>query len=996
MATDLQAPYIETRHLWTDPWVAWPYCEVESFTACVSPSIPVATLRRSYGRISDHGAAVVDYEACLSAHLGDFVRIMRPAGVEEIFGEATYSDAYPVWHGLFTSVDDLLFGEDPVPAGDERGVARGLEVLLQRCNINGSMWETDVGAAPIEEGDIRLPFNFWNHKTDSLVGNRSSSKQYRYGEATGSQSYVFSDSDGDLWTGSDVVEYLLVQYGPKSPAIAPTGATANLALFQQSWGPFQTVTEGLNAIVTRSRGHAWNICVAEPTAPGENETVTVNVYPCFGADVAEAGLMLTGAPITLALDGDVDTIASLTIRHSDEHRYDRIEVRGSPIIAMGTLTMKGAGNGGTADALTPAWAAAQETAYEAAQEADRTAEKYAHVFRAFRIDTDLMPMSLRCDDDGNITILDAYTTDFFLGKRFCRELPMPVTADDTSGPKGLRPMYVFAKWNDGSDHYAPLDRIKAREDAGMGAMQNCNCYSLDGEMGIRVVCSPNYLLADNKFVDTSASAQDWPLLDYDNLYATVAWPTSEHLKIAVAVEGDGAPDRPRTLTIDVPQAQAWYIHEGTYVDIAADVPQFHSDFRFLAGAGPGATYSSMAGVLRSDTAVLKTVAAMAKAWYARRRSAITVTYAEMVYILQSGWLVKTVGHADMMEDVNTIITHVTWDCNAGTTLVRTDFVELDYSAMVGRSGGAGMRMPRLAAGGIVGGEPDNLPARLAPGGEGAGTRTFAVMVTKDGGVSGGAAAECTYTYTVKNLAEDVTLGTLVTPQVPRLHFCAYWFAGETRTAPAVATSRRGLAYYDENGTLILQHVPGEIGKEGPIWPGDGDDGDIWYHGDDTWDRLAAPEVEGPYKLHCDVDASGNPTLSWELDRTADGGIERSCTHRIRIRDGAAGGTYEFDSGDWRGRLLNCSLQTVYSNSPATEQWGGGASTVVSRFFGSGYNGADRSLIAASGGSPAVMIDGGTGNLYWSWEANATGYDLYAACMVEATQLMTTDDHTVDP
>jgi len=91
---------------------------------------------------------------------------------------------------------------------------------------------------------------------------------------------------------------------------------------------------------------------------------------------------------------------------------------------------------------------------------------------------------------------------------------------------------------------------------------------------------------------------------------------------------------------------------------------------------------------------------------------------------------------------------------------------------------------------------------------------FAVMLTKDGGLSGGEAQECGYTYTVKDLTETVTFDTAVTPQVPRLHFIEYWYAGETRDAPASTTSRCGLACYF-SGTLILLVAYGEVAKDSP-------------------------------------------------------------------------------------------------------------------------------------------------------------------------------------
>ena len=102
-------------------------------------------------------------------------------------------------------------------------------------------------------------------------------------------------------------------------------------------------------------------------------------------------------------------------------------------------------------------------------------------------------------------------------------------------------------------------------------------------------------------------------------------------------------------------------------------------------------------------------------------------------------------------------------------------------------------------------------------------KAFAVMVTKDGGVAGGETAECTWTYTVKALDDTAVLpknsdgddAEGMTLETPRYHFCAYWYAGETRTAPAVATSRYGLACYDNGGDLHLLVCYGEIQKDDP-------------------------------------------------------------------------------------------------------------------------------------------------------------------------------------
>jgi len=109
--------------------------------------------------------------------------------------------------------------------------------------------------------------------------------------------------------------------------------------------------------------------------------------------------------------------------------------------------------------------------------------------------------------------------------------------------------------------------------------------------------------------------------------------------------------------------------------------------------------------------------------------------------------------------------------------------------------------------------------------------SFPVIVEKYGGNAGGAAQECSYTYTAKAMDGSTVLvkntngdlATEMTPEVPRLHFVEYYYAGETRAAPASATSTLGLACRltttnkplngDAPGDLKLLICYGEIAKE---------------------------------------------------------------------------------------------------------------------------------------------------------------------------------------
>lgn len=111
----------------------------------------------------------------------------------------------------------------------------------------------------------------------------------------------------------------------------------------------------------------------------------------------------------------------------------------------------------------------------------------------------------------------------------------------------------------------------------------------------------------------------------------------------------------------------------------------------------------------------------------------------------------------------------------------------------------------------VGSDYDRRPDGMPP--SSTANDVFPVLVTKDGGVAGSDTTECTYTYIVKLLDDTTVLATTVTPETPRLHYCGYWYAGETRTAPAAATSRYAIACYDTSGNLKLLQCFGEIGKD---------------------------------------------------------------------------------------------------------------------------------------------------------------------------------------
>jgi hypothetical protein len=130
------------------------------------------------------------------------------------------------------------------------------------------------------------------------------------------------------------------------------------------------------------------------------------------------------------------------------------------------------------------------------------------------------------------------------------------------------------------------------------------------------------------------------------------------------------------------------------------------------------------------------------------------------------------------------------------------------------------------------------------------------------------------------------------------------------------------------------------------------------------------------------------------DLTVSAGIATAMLHRIRIPDGADAGSFVFSTEDHRGRLLLCALQALYSDTPGGEQWGGGATSGLTRFFGATWDTApDRTLVGTSGSSLVVKIQPGSGYLLWSWADNDSGMDLHGICLIQATSVHTAPDYT---
>ena len=630
-------PTVHTRAEWGGAWIARPALKPQTVRRRLSPSLPEAAFRWDYGEIDANdgeGAAAVE-KLDLAGH---FVRISDPG-----------PPPVPIWYGVILAETDLPAMEGGAePTGLQILAARGLEWLLTHSPVDGSYVE--IAGAP-QKIDRVLPFNLRHAHGLALQGNRSADKETRAGG--GGSSYVFSN-DGSVWTAEDIAEYLITWFTEIDYGFDLSGLHANLAAFGGAVAGPKTVADGLNALANRRRGHAWAVEV-----DGADDTMAVKIYSAFDEDVTVGGVTIGTTADVIVLERRWYTSLQVTSEHVTE--YEKVVVRGSPILLVGTFSF----DGGT---LEEAWGAAAETAYEAEADDDaRKDEIYQSVFTAFRVPFASVPGGPTSNADGTLAAGPAYALPF--GKSILRQIPLELTDDDAWAPAGFRsPLVVISDNPGGAANYVPVDKIAKPNTL----RRNMSVIPLDGEIGFRLTASPNYALGHGHYNHgASYSYAEDLAVDYESIYATAAWYSDEHLSVTEDLAAGGTAG---TLIVDVPEAQCWYRLANTMVDCADGTR----------------TVEAAAATLRTDAAQLTAIAAMVKSWYLRDRRACKARMDDLDYQDMLGYMLEAFTNAaDPDVEVGSLISEIRWDFHNATTTIKTDFTELDFVGLAGSVGAAG-------------------------------------------------------------------------------------------------------------------------------------------------------------------------------------------------------------------------------------------------------------------------------------------------------------------
>lgn len=639
--------------------------------------------------------------------VGDFVRITVDDGV---------ADPY-YWHGQLVD-DELLRGGVSLVGGerkyrfqDQGFMAIGLEYMLDRRRIDSAMMDdTRIGRSLVFNAESTAKFA----SSRAARGNRSS--------GTNSDSlYTFTATPGgDLWTGANIVEYLLKYFTPVQSTGAPNpvewqldvGAVLLLSDIHPTFNPSgMTCYQALNSLLSPQRGFCW--WVEYDPAAGAGGQAIVHVDTLATADVSlPTGGTLPQNTDQKSVDFDFDPSVSGVKKFGNRRRrYNRVRVRGAYITSTFTV---GFGD----STLEAGWSSATETAYKNAakdtsgyvslgleeqeqkNDAYRRSTLLQNVYSTFRIPAN---WDKKCGDGG--TSSPAVTRDWafadtektgsilgslpmFVGQ--VRVLPRTLlkTGVDYSNPSSqvdhnpagtepdLEPPLAFVKVATAPDKWAPADKLTTIDTVGSTEIAeeiktSYHLYALQQAPGVRLRASSGnaHSLALNHFSGAEPTARE-PELDYEDLIVTLS------AEADTQVEGVWPAAAPTGVMLDELVIEAGddyrldFLAENTVVNV-------------VAGDLVRANASTNAGrLLRDDREQLEDLARQAYEWYQTDRAGLQFKLNQTRPLFSRGTLITTVGDAETQETVNTVIGLVSYDFLEGTQQIATLGDAIDLPALL--------------------------------------------------------------------------------------------------------------------------------------------------------------------------------------------------------------------------------------------------------------------------------------------------------------------------
>lgn len=692
-------------------WVAQSDLYCDKLTLSVN-GYDKATLTYAVGeRVNQVGyAAYANYQPL--ALRGKFVRVTIVTTPSNI-----------VWIGYVQS-DEVLRDAVKNVAGTNKLVGKdqviqcvGLEYFLDRKQIDSAVIR--VNATP-NYLRIQRPLVFNGGPTSSLDpgsavrGNRSTAVG-----AAGVFDFSNDFEGAPLWNGQQIVDHLLKYHTPLNAAGAAAPAEfilhpSDVGFLSGYYPTLRTegisVFEALNKICSPQRGLCW---WAEYT-DGVGAQIKIRVQSAATAAVTLPGggtLPANNNQETLDFDGERD-VSRVSVKQIGSRDYHQVIARGARMTSTCTV--------GCPDAtLIPDWSqltgstdAGTEKKYKDAAKGDgdyttldddkkkkrndsfRKADAYHKVFSAFRIP---YTWDGKTGDGGTgqrnwaLPILSSsgsivsgmpinqqglkLLNTLRLKRGWDYSNPTTPKSATPSGSLGeLAPPFAFMRTNDSPEKFQLVEKLRDTNYASNGTTTaalktSYHLYMQQTVPGIRLAHSGGmpHSLALNHWDATAEPSGTTPELDYAQLRATVCLEADAHCEAKYPETGFPANTPLEILLLDMG-------------------PHYRLDFlaaNTITGFNGGlAIKSAAAAVLRDDRKYLADIARMAYEWYQTSRSSLDVTFRQVRPLFERGMLITTIGTGSTQTNINTCVTAITYDMQAGTMQIQTADKSIDLRSLV--------------------------------------------------------------------------------------------------------------------------------------------------------------------------------------------------------------------------------------------------------------------------------------------------------------------------
>ncbi len=301
---------------------------------------------------------------------------------------------------------------------------------------------------------------------------------------------------------------------------------------------------------------------------------------------------------------------------------------------------------------------------------------------------------------------------FLMGVDYSEDLP--TDKNPTDAEPEFRRMFVLVKDPDGKYQYAEK-LIVADEDDNI-KQSGANVRPLAREMGFEMQFRPAYMAAKNHWINgKEGSAWDsettyaagnisthnnvryrcvqshidqeppnetyWEIadepgvftdkittegIDYEKIIATVFIETDQHVQMSHKF---GNYENQRIKTIDIPDAELWYVTPDTIIDVDDN--------------GDCILYGGDENILRDDRDRLRAALTAAIAWYGKRRNKINITIRNIDPAIPIGYMIEG-GDVAGVGAAATPVTSISWNFGRRpSTVISTDFGELDIAGIFG-------------------------------------------------------------------------------------------------------------------------------------------------------------------------------------------------------------------------------------------------------------------------------------------------------------------------